>query len=220
MSAAGDVNVRRLLENAIQTGAIDPSAKSEREVSNELQNYLEEFLTLGETAEIHLVLDHRTTLLAEARRFSEAGGHEIACVLYATWLEHWVNSLIVAGCAQTGLAPDTATEVIRETSFRGKYTWLPLLLRFPPIHPPHQAAVLRIAELRNRFVHYKWKGTSLDELDVAEERNERERTNGIAAVEKAIAYLLRYESKYVFRGGLSAVKKFTSSRSAAQKKSS
>jgi hypothetical protein len=48
-----------------------------------------------------------------------------------------------------------------------------------------------LGELRNRFVHYKWTGLTHD-------AESKELANALAAFEKTVDYLRRYERREIF----------------------
>lgn len=62
-----------LLEAAIESGEIDPTGKSYEELRLLFADYLKAFASQPPGAEIMVVEDHRSRLLAEARRCATTG---------------------------------------------------------------------------------------------------------------------------------------------------
>ncbi len=199
MKLAEDI-IHSVFTSAIEDGRINAEGKSEEELGQELVRLLSGYLNSPEK-EMVWIVDYRTTVLQQARLFHKkaessrkSGNQRLACLLYGTWLEHWINWLIATAGKRRGLNDDEVTQIIRDTPFRGKMTWMfPLLgLRHLPIN--HKNAIFKITDLRNSFVHYKWKGKG-EEID---EREERELSDSLSQIEKTVKYLNHYESNYIY----------------------
>ena len=96
-------------------------------------------------------MDHRQDLRELGGRFKAEGELWIACMFYATWVEHTLIHLIFIGAGRTGLAENMAKQVIRETSISAKLTWLMPLFGFESISPIHVNLLLKLSEYRNNF---------------------------------------------------------------------
>lgn len=191
--------------DAVRTGAVDPEGKSEEELKLLLLQYARGHLdAIRNAGEVTWVIDHTRDLLQSARKFKRRHEHEQALLMYATWAEHWINSLIATASQRSKLSQEDLECMIRETSFRGKLTWLLRLLRLRPISQKHLSVTLRLAELRNGFVHYKWRGKS----ESAKAQQDTELAATIVQFEKTIRYLLRYETRHVLRNMRTYAEKF------------
>lgn len=191
--------VAAILEEAIRRGEINPKGKSDEELRAEFLAYVKR--ATG-PAEFEIIIDHTGTLLAEARAYRRASRFELACVLYATWVEHFLNQLIQLGAIRRGLVEADAAEMIRGLSYRGKATWALPLLGFRRIAPGHVAALLKLGELRNRYIHYKWRGRPADAGD------NTEFADSVGTFEKTVAYLRRYQRREVFADRATAAKDY------------
>ena len=120
----------------------------------------------------------------------------MAVLLYATWMEHWINSLIVIACMRKRVPSEQVTELLRETSFRGKTTWLISILDKPAIAPSHRNRMLQVLDLRNAFVHYKWRGLSEEAL----EQQEKAIAISLERLPATVKYLNQYERKHLYHG--------------------
>jgi hypothetical protein len=164
-----------ILEQAIRDGRIDPRGKSEEQVEKEFVDFLGELLE-AEEGEVLIVTDYTDSLLREARRSAKRGTFEFACLLYATWVEHWLNQMIVTAAARRGLTDQERTQALRRLAAR------------------HQKALIEIGELRNTFVHYKWRRQPLDD------RSDKNLAGAVRNIDKTITYLRRFERREVFGG--------------------
>jgi hypothetical protein len=187
--------VRGYVENAIWLRVIDPAGKDETQLRKDILDFLER---LSKSSRFFWSIDHMGELLGEARRYARAGKAQMACLLYATWLEHWLNSL-VADLARRRRFHDTEiSALLRDVPYKAKPTWLLRLLGFPPLSEKHVRSIVEIGEIRNSFVHYKWR---LHDVDSDELKKEGERARRVAEqAEHAIRYLRSVETKY-FLGG-------------------
>jgi hypothetical protein len=191
---------RSLAENAIRSGLVDPRGKSEDQLKLELLECLrDEYLgRLG-----GFVLDHTTSILERARRFREDGDYYFACLLYATWAEHWLNGLISTAGQRRKLQNDEVVQIIRDTPLRGKLTWLLGLFDLPRIADRHRNALIRLTDLRNGFVHYKWQGKN----DAAMDQEDEDFKQVVTGFERTVKYLQGYTARNVFSGSLGRVRK-------------
>lgn len=106
--------------------------------------------------------EHQPKLIRAAERFVEEDEAELAIVMYATAIEHWLNGMLEIGLRRRGERLDKASErAPLETKLTTK--WQELLgFDFPD---ELREAVLELAGARNDFVHYKWPMHSEQEHD-------------------------------------------------------
>ena len=175
--------VRKVVESLIKCGKININGMTNKEIAIEV-------LKLVEDTEFNFILDYKDSLLEQARLYRSKGKNELSCLLYATWFEHWINEVISILCHRKGLSESEVSEIIRKTSFRGKYTWLLKLFDFKEINKSHLNLIFRLMDLRNNFVHYKWKERSND--------FEKEEIFVIEKIEKTIKYIRNIENTYIY----------------------
>ncbi|GJF03424.1 hypothetical protein [Pseudonocardia sp. D17] len=101
-------------------------------------------------------LDHRSALLAQADSAFSGGNHEIAVVLWATWVEHNVNSVFLQQCRRLDVSDESARTLLRSVGLRVKLTALWELASLPPLGKEAVGQIDQLSSLRNSFVHYKW----------------------------------------------------------------
>lgn len=136
--------------------------------------------------------DHRETLLKEARKLLKAKKQEIALLVFATWLEHFINSIIEGQCRKVGITHQEIVDILRNTPMRGKLSWVLFLLKLPRISLTKRKAIDDIMEVRNWFVHYKWKFEDIDN-DAMEMKVE----TAVNKMDKIVKYLRQFERKNV-----------------------
>ncbi|QUR69242.1 hypothetical protein [Mycobacterium spongiae] len=113
--------------------------------------------------EFLFAIDHRDSLLEKARLHATAGLHEIALILYATWIEHSINAIISRGLERKGISSKSTLTLLKEVrNQKAKITALWEVAGIPAMDAELAASIQRIADLRNAFVHYKWHGESGD----------------------------------------------------------
>lgn len=174
--------VASYIESLVRMGALDISNKSENEILAEVKKVFK-------NSSINVVVDYRQDLLKNARSFYNLSEYKLSCLLYATWFEHWINSVISTLSERSKINEKHKVQMIKEVSFSGKYTWLLSIFNFRPINRNHLKRILKVAELRNGFVHYKWKP--------ADEDNEKAEEEVLKGIENTIKYLNNYENKYI-----------------------
>lgn len=170
----------------IKNGYLDPRGKTESQIAKELYNLINEL----KPGNIDFTTDHTDNLLKEARRYKKIGNHcELACLLYATWVEHWLNNIIIIQCRKKSLNKKETTQIIRSSNFDSKLSWLLKLLDAKPINKNHKQSLLKLIESRNSYVHYKWNLSEANSF-ITTENNSIE--NSIQDIEKTIKYLNNY----------------------------
>jgi hypothetical protein len=187
--------VESLVQSLLQDGVISTKGKSDQQIHEELDDYFRK-LAKSRNIKFSITTDHTSSLLRQARSFFEAGKMESAAVFYAAWFEHTFNRMIICKCAKLDLSVDQASEIIRQVQLHGKTSWLLQLLGYRKISRRHRNAVLKIAETRNAFLHYKFRPDPGEPLEKEEERARKL----LSDVESAVRYIKRYESKALGAG--------------------
>lgn len=149
-------------EDLIRSGDIDPRGKTMRAVVDEARAWVREHV--DEDFRFHLRVDYSQTLLREARRFRDEGEAQLALVMYATYFEHWLNDMIAARAGQLNLDQDETIGLIRSSGLPAKTGFLWRLIYGEALDEDLSGGIRQIAERRNAFVHYKWKGKDPEDL--------------------------------------------------------
>jgi len=117
--------VDSLIHSAIKSGEINVKDKTEDEIKSEIHRILR--IYSRPTTEFQIITDYRDDLLHEALKFSIADHPDLACLLYATWAEHWINSIISNLGKRKRLDEAEIHLLIRELSFAAKLTIVPII---------------------------------------------------------------------------------------------
>jgi hypothetical protein len=197
-SVAIDPKVAGLVYNIFLGGMVhdgfDPKGMSEEQIREEVKKECLRCLRLGEKAVILSATDRTQELVMEARRCENRGLFEAALLFHATTAEHWLNEIVITLCRRRGLRSEEASQLIRDIPFRAKSTWLLRLLGAVAIKPVHLKKLDRLMQLRNGFVHFKWKGVPID-LDEQEEAKKF-----LTTWTQTQRYLSRYRNRVIYRG--------------------
>ena len=172
-----------ILRSLIQDGTIDPTGKEPKQLIGEAIAYLR-----SRPTDVKFVADHTDHLLRVARRFLRGAEVELACLLFATWVEHKLNHF-VAVLSVKRLRYADRDVMIRDSSYRAKMGWLLRLLGANRIPESHQSRIVKLMELRNSFVHYKWKAST--------EESEEELKRTLGEMSGTVRYLQYFERKHL-----------------------
>lgn len=157
-------------------------------------------------------IDHTPDLLSKARVSRGSGEFWMACLFYATWVEHHLNFMLSSVGHRHGLPDSAIKQIIRGTQTQTKIVMWPLF-GFKPIAKQHQLILARLADLRNYFVHYKWQYSDDDSKGSTQEK---EAQSILGEIEKTVSYLQRYDNSIFLSGARSRlnriVRQLTSSK--------
>lgn len=191
------------LKQALANQQIDPRGKTEKQFRIEAFQYLKRIRKYLNESQLLLVVDFRNNILKEARRFRETEQAELSCILYSTWFEHWLNYIIIIISKRKKISEENLLQMLRETNFRSKLTWIPILLGIQPLNNKHIKTMLHVVELRNLYVHYKYQG----KIEEDNSTLEKDLNSTISTIEKTIRYLNRYENKLIYQNQKSRIYK-------------
>lgn len=192
-------------EDAVGQGLVDPaSAPNDHDLFVSLFNIL---LPAGpeQASAAWLVRDHRARLLSDAEwNLGPFTKREHACVFYATWVEHSLNRIIVVLAKREQRDENAAQQLIRKTNLEDKVGWVLRLLGAKPFRPSIVRIVNEISELRNWYVHYKWRPQNSD--------IEMRLTQAVRRMPKVVRYVKAYEDRYIFRNQRRRIRRIMEAR--------
>jgi len=183
-----------LLRAFIRDGIVDPDSQTNEEIRIFLINAIKEIIE-GE-ADLGISLDWRDSLLDWANRMVLEDEYRIPIILYATWIEHTLNDVIHAYALRRSIDSDLVVRMLRETNVRAKTTWILELFDLPPFESEYLKSIQKIFDLRNLYIHYKWK--SKDQYRMPTEENEIKEISEEA--QDVIEYLQAYIHKNMYGG--------------------
>ncbi len=195
-SAAVALDRRGTIPSRIKKGFIDAAARSYIaagliEPSLPLEQRRRRAAELLAVKDVQFVIDHTGDILRQAQAFRNQN-KELSILLYATACEHKVNAFINYFGQKAGMKEPEIRQMIRDTNFTARCTWILQLLNAPPLSRTHVSRLKDLMDLRNEFVHYKWKEVSLE----GDSRHEKI----LKALPRTLAYLTKYARKEVYKG--------------------
>jgi len=189
MDQIGRQVIASLYEALIADGHIHPEGKSEDQIIAEVRKAARKW---SNRRPMLVGVDFRSDLLTQARRLRRRGKLHEAILYYATWFEHWINRVLTRNLRS--LNDREARQMLRDVSLRGKFTWLLGLVHGKQIPERHIRAILRVSDVRNEFVHYKYK---LVDVDAWTDEDEPLRLQQQKA-QAAVRYLTEFELRHFF----------------------
>ena len=189
----GKILIPNMINHLVQKGLIKNNELDDKKlVYEKVLQYMDET-----NPDINLITDYRKTILKTADNFID-NNLELSITLYATFVEHTLNGIIQIACNRKGLNTKTINEIIRSINIKSKATWFLNILDLPPINSKHVKTILKLSEIRNSFIHYKW----LPDSD-----NDTKKTIATSEIKALVKYLKSYDSKLEFNGNKTKIKK-------------
>ncbi|MBK1884816.1 hypothetical protein JIN85_20570 [Luteolibacter pohnpeiensis] len=183
--------VQHIINSALADGSLNPTGKSKDQFNQEVFSYLRKIAESD--AQFSLILDHRKTLLDQARSFRKSKNVELAILFYATWTEHMLNLFVASYLRRRKLADSFIQDFLRDTGTKSKYIFI--ISSYTEKNPAKSwiTKLNFISERRNQFVHFKWKG--YDDLKSAQMKREYEK--GLEWAESLVRHFNLLEKKYL-----------------------
>lgn len=150
-----------------------------------------------------VAIDFRKDLEQQARELSKEQYPVTSLILYATLVEHWLNGIIAVLIIRRGISPKMVKDIIRHVPFKGKLDWMLHLLGAPEVDENHRKAIEQLIELRNGYLHYKWTGRPLEEV----EKEALELKQRLSDFENTVKYMHEYENEHISGEALSVCKR-------------
>lgn len=181
-----------LYEQFVIDGVIKTEGKTEKQLAKEFDKKLR---TFADQDKFYNILIYTEDLLEKAQTFRRKKEYNDSCLYYATWYEHWMNDLLRHFLVTKGkLSHDNFKEMIRGTNIKVKFGCFPQILGLPAISITHKKIVIRIAELRNSYIHYKFSPEDVDFNEKTFWQKE------LISAQKTVKYLNRYKDKHIYMG--------------------
>ena len=163
------------------------------------------FITHGREAfpadgDYKVVRDYRAKLQKHAEELSKESPPIASLILYATAIEHWLNSMIITASLRAGLTELDAQTIVKQFRFPDKVEWLQRRFGFPRFEEQRRGAMQQLVDRRNAYVHYKWKGVTQRELEAAD-KELHQIVDGASAL---LDYLEEFEFEQLAQPGIEA----------------
>jgi hypothetical protein len=152
--------------------------------------------------DVHVVTDHCDDLLKKAACAMHADEHRFAILFYATWLEHWVNNVLMSLSVRSGVPEGVAVALVRSCSFHVKIKDVWTSLGAAHLEKAHIRMMTDLMEFRNGFVHYKWQSRSVSDKDAYDQRVEEV----AVSAQSLVTILEELEDQLLFSGRRKALR--------------
>ncbi|WP_275558853.1 hypothetical protein [Streptomyces sp. 5-6(2022)] len=201
-----------IVDQYVRRGLVDLEELTDEEVVNTaLLDFLRytdakvatiEGQTTWSDDDVHVVTDHCDDLLKKAVCAMRADEHWFAILFYATWLEHWVNNVLMSLSVRSGVSEGVAVALVRSCSFHVKIKDVWTSLGAAPLEKSHIRTMADLMEFRNGFVHYKWQSRSISDKDAYDQRVEEV----AVSAQNLVATLEKLEDQLLFSGRRKALR--------------
>ena len=183
---------KSILDSILRTLYIDGNIKLE-DFDNK-GKLADKLLRIFKKYEWAIIIDHSDNLIMTAKQFGNEKDFDKAKLFYATFFEHELNNIIVTLCRKKSIDKKTINEIIKSINLIGKLTWLPLIFDIPTVSEQHKKIILKIADDRNAYVHYK-HNPQPDEIDT---NREQKNILELKQIQKTVTYFKKYVSRVLY----------------------
>lgn len=140
--------------------------------------------------ELNSTVIYTEDIANEAKALKNKQNYKLALVLYATAIEHHLNDIIHKTLIGKNFHLNEIENIMR-LDIEAKRTWLFPLLGLPRLSKNCSKYIKSIADKRNEFVHYKWKGLFEKEFEIKNKEYENLCEKAIST----ISYIKRYKTQ-------------------------
>ncbi|WP_406352831.1 hypothetical protein [Streptomyces sp. NBC_00658] len=201
-----------IVDQFVRRGLVDIEGVSDSEVvGTVVRRFLKETdaksaIVDGEVAwsddDVHILIDYSGDILRKATEAMGAEEYWFAILFYATWMEHWVNNILMSLSVRSGVPEGVAVALMRSCGFNLKIKDVWTSLGAAPIAKAHMRTMTDLLEFRNGFVHYKWKPRSM-----TDDRAHDQRVKEVAqSARNLVAVLEGLEDQILFFGRRNALR--------------
>ncbi|MBA6379297.1 MULTISPECIES: hypothetical protein [unclassified Colwellia] len=186
----GRVLINSIAREGIAEGLLDLDGLGANDAKRKALDYARDYVN-NDGGITHSVLEHKDTLLEEARGYFKAERIELSIVLYGTWWEHWLNGIVKQRVTKQGLNENDFKEIVRSLNNKAKTSWLFKLLNLSPLAPEHLKVMALLTEKRNQFIHYKYPANKWEDREILPNQF-------FETLEKSISYFEHYEETNIY----------------------
>jgi len=147
--------VRGIIISAFEKGDI-----SYGDIKNptNLRDHLKKFSTsTKKDDDLYIVIDHRETILKDAKKHLVNGKYDYAKVFFAMYFEHETNHLLINLLQRRNMKEKTVKSIVQK-SLNEKLTWILDLIGEKRPNEEFLKFLQPLSEDRNSFMHYKFAG--------------------------------------------------------------
>lgn len=185
-------------ESLIETGEIDPKGLTPKELHKAVFEKIRDTLKTNPNHKLLFKIDHKDSLLDEARKFYNSGAYEFSIVFYAIWIEHFINLMLISKMTRLDIPSSEHADVLRQNFHQKVGVIWRLLFGQDSLDDQLVKNILKIAEARNAFVHYKWTDLDPEVTDLG--TMNAKLIEIIDLAESTISSLNTFRSETIFNG--------------------
>lgn len=170
-------------------------SKKELMETNPLEKVIASIKTDPEEDEsLYFIIDHRETILKDAKAYLKNGKHEYAKVFFAMYFEHETNHLLLMLLNRNNKSDETIKPLLR-LSLDQKLTWVLDMLNIKRPSKSFLKFLSPLSEERNSFIHYKFVGKDSEFDYKLTEDNQKTLLNNIRYFRTYISHTLYNRDK-------------------------
>jgi hypothetical protein len=155
--------LRTLLQKELRKRSYIPTVSRPREILLEFCGHV--IRGFDASANPVIVIDSLPYLHRNAKRLSKQQPPVASLILYAAWLEHWVNMMVTVAILREGHSPNKPQEFLKsQPRFKDKLSMLAKSLKLTSLPKKLRDAIIQVVDLRNWYVHFLWEGQSHQRL--------------------------------------------------------
>lgn len=183
--------LRNLFRKEIRKAVFKPNHSKPSKVLDEFCDHvIHEF---GTEAEVKVVIDSQPYLRKTARRLSNHKLPIASLILYAAWIEHWVNMMVTVAMLRNGCTPDEPLQFLKtQPRFEEKLDKLAKALGINEITKKTRDGLIEVIKLRNRHLRFPWEGKSSRNIN----KNSQTVRATVNRCEKILENALSFEHEY------------------------
>lgn len=153
--------LHRIFRNETRKGAYRPWGVGAEDILRDFCQYVAANFSMPYTV-LH-VIDFQPLLRRRARAASRAKVPVTSLVLFATWVEHWLNMMVTVAMLRSGYGESEIERFFApQPGLTKKLQFLENDLHLGKL--PKRDQLINLVTTRNRFVHYTWRGRPAGEV--------------------------------------------------------
>jgi len=150
---------RALFEKEIRKCAFKPRCSNAHEVLTQFCDHV--VRGFNATAQPRVVTDSRPYLRRTARRLAKHRVPTASLILYAAWIEHWVNIMVTVAMLRSGKAPIEPLRYLKtQPKFDDKLKKLACVVGLTALPKKIRDSLIQVVKTRNEHLHFTWEGKS------------------------------------------------------------
>jgi len=150
---------KTLFEKEIRKLAFKPRSSNVRKILAQFCDHV--VCGFDATAQPVVVMYSRPYLRRTARRLTKHRVPTASLILYAAWIEHWVNIMVTVAMLRSGKMPNKPLQFLKtQPRFDDKLKKLASALGLTSLPKKIRDSLIQVVKQRNQHLHFTWEGKS------------------------------------------------------------